>query len=176
MTERERLHLEREGGCKACKAIHPLRLCPHPDAKRISQRFHEDRLKQRAAKRTREGHSGVTPEGKKALLQTGRTSPTPSTSGTSSSQARTGPTPPVQVTRKELIKASYSRVASEQKLYLHVEGKLVKQEVFDDMRRELYRYHTNTIVKHRKDPNIHVRGPREGSDQPRGGGDRESGC
>ncbi len=156
MTERERLYLERSGGCKACKAIHPLRLCPHPDAKRISQRFHEDRLKQQAAKRSREGHSGVTPDGKKPLLETGRTSPTPSTSGTSSSQARTDSTPPVKVTRKELIKASYSRVTSEQKLYLHVEGKPVKQEIFDDMRCGLYTFHANTIVKHRKDPNIHV--------------------
>ncbi len=131
MTVRERLYLERTGGRKACKAIHPLRLCPHPDAMRIRQRFHEDRLKQQAAKRSREGHSGVTPDGKKPLLETGRTSPTPSTSGASSSQARTDPTPPVQVTRKELIN-------------------------FDDMRRELYSYHANTIVKHKKDPNIHV--------------------
>ncbi len=67
MTERKRLHIEKEGGCKACKAIHPLRLCPHLDEKRISQRFHEDRLKQRAAKRSREGHSGVTPDGRQAL-------------------------------------------------------------------------------------------------------------
>ncbi len=77
MTERECLYLERSGGCKACKAIHPLRLCPHPDGKRISQRFHEGRLKQQAAKRSKEGHSGVTPEGKKPLLETGRTSPSP---------------------------------------------------------------------------------------------------
>ncbi len=61
------------------------------------------------------------------------------------------------MTRKELIKASYSRVTSEFKLYVHIEGKPVMVEIFEHMMtRGLYAYHAKSIVKHGKDPSVHV--------------------
>ncbi len=60
MTDTECAHQERTGGCKACKGFHPIGLCSHRDARKISQSYFEDRQKPQAAKRAREGHSGYT--------------------------------------------------------------------------------------------------------------------
>ncbi len=81
----------------------------------ISQRFHEERQQERATERSREGHSGTTPNAKKIRSwptvghdQIGRIFP--------SSQAKMEGEPLTEVTQKKIIKALYTRVASELKL------------------------------------------------------------
>ncbi len=154
MTDGEKAHLEKTGGCMACGEIHPIRLCNHPDARAISQRFHEDRLQAKAAKRDRDGQSGITPPAKRPPYI--RPAIAAASVAAASASTSTAGTPATTVTRKELIKASYSRVASEFKLYVHEEGKPVREEIFVDMRKGLYAYHANSIVSHSKDPSVHV--------------------
>ena len=84
MTHGEKKRLEREGGCKACGQLHPLRLCQHPNARAISQQFHEARLADKSAKRSREA-SGIT-----AKRQTTRTTSASSASSTATVVSNSG--------------------------------------------------------------------------------------
>ncbi len=154
MTDGEKAHLERTGGCKVCGEIHPIRLCNHPDARVISQRFHEDRLQAKAAKRDRERQTGITPPAKRTPY--GKPAATATSGALAAATSTSAEEPAAKMTRKELIKASYSRVASEFKLYLHMEGKPVRVEIFEELRKGLYAFHANSIVEHSKNPSVHV--------------------
>ena len=153
MTDRERAYLERTGGCKACGAIHPLRLCSHPKAREISQQLHEARTAQ-AAKRSREGNTGETPEAKRQDTSKG---PAASSAATNTGQQRTEAVPQSrEVTRKEKIRESYNRVTANFNLFIHKEGRPVKEQDFFELKRKLYYFHADTMQRSFTDKTVHT--------------------